>query len=131
MSLRVIAKIAVEKTVYSFDKTFDYLVPMELEAKAEAGKRVLVPFGRGNRKRQGIIMSLYAGSGEKLKEIFSLLDAEPVLSKEMLKTAEYMKEHYFCTLYEAVKTMLPAGINYKLTTLYGAKEESEFSFEKL
>ena len=131
MSLRVIAKIAVEKTVYSFDKTFDYLIPKELEAKAEAGKRVLVPFGRGNRKRQGIIMSLYAGSGEKLKEIFSLLDAEPVLSKEMLKTAEYMKEHYFCTLYEAVKTMLPAGINYKLTTLYGAKDESEFSFEEL
>ena len=69
MSLRVIAKIAVEKTVYSFDKTFDYLIPKELEAKAEAGKRVLVPFGRGNRKRQGIILSLCNDDTKNLKSI--------------------------------------------------------------
>ena len=27
--------------------------------------------------------------------------------------------------------MLPAGINYKVTTMYGAKDENEFSFEEL
>lgn len=27
--------------------------------------------------------------------------------------------------------MLPAGINYKVTTMYGAKDESEFSFDEL
>lgn len=59
---------------------------------------------------------------EKLKSICSVLDDEPVLSKEFLKLAEFMKEHYFCTYYDAVKTMLPAGINYKITTLYGVRE---------
>ena len=36
-----------------------------------------------------------------------------------------MKEHYFCTLYDAVKTMLPAGINYKVTTVYGVERSDE------
>lgn len=40
---------------------------------------------------------------EKLKSICSVLDDEPVLSKELLKLAEFMKEHYFCTYYDAVK----------------------------
>ena len=50
-------------------------------------------------------------SVEKLKSICSVLDDEPVLSKELLKLAEFMKEHYFCTYYDAVKTML---CGYKL-----------------
>lgn len=131
MSLHLKAKIAVEKAAYSFDKAFDYAIPEAFLHKAVAGVRVLVPFGRGNKKRQGIIVSVEEGDCEGLKEIISLLDDEPVLSDEMLKTAAFMKEHCFCTYYDAVKTMLPAGVNYKITTLYGAKDESEFSFEEL
>lgn len=122
MNSDIIAKVAVENTVYSFDKEFSYKVPENLKSSCKAGVRVLVPFGRGNRKRQGIILSFCSGDSEDLKSIISVLDDEPVLSEEMIKTAIFMKEHYFCTLYDAVKTMLPAGINYKMTTVYGAKE---------
>ena len=122
MNSDIIAKVAVENTVYSFDKEFSYKVPENLKSSCKAGVRVLVPFGRGNRKRQGIILSFCSGDSENLKSIISVLDDEPVLSEEMIKTAIFMKEHYFCTLYDAVKTMLPAGINYKMTTVYGAKE---------
>lgn len=131
MSCDLVAKIAVENAAYSFDKPFDYAVPKNLLKKAVAGARVLVPFGRGNRKRQGIIMMLEHTQREGLKYILSVLDDEPVLSEEMLKTAEFMKEHYFCSLYDAVKTMLPAGINYRLTTLYGAKDSESFERENL
>ena len=124
MNSDLIAKVAVENTVYSFDKEFSYKVPENLKSSCKAGVRVLVPFGRGNRKRQGIILSFCSESSGKLKSIISVLDDEPVLSEEMIKTAIFMKEHYFCTLYDAVKTMLPAGINYKMTTVYGAKEIS-------
>ena len=122
MNSDIIAKVAVENTVYSFDKEFSYKVPENLKSSCKAGVRVLIPFGRGNRKRQGIILSFCSGDSENLKSIISVLDDEPVLSEEMIKTAIFMKEHYFCTLYDAVKTMLPAGINYKVTTVYGAKE---------
>lgn len=122
MSFDSVAKVAVENTVFSFDKVFDYAVPKSFSAVCKPGMRVLVPFGRGNRKRQGIIMEMLLSDTENLKSIISVLDDEPVLSYEMLRIAEFMKAHYFCTLYDAVKTILPAGINYRLTTVYGAKE---------
>ena len=137
MNSDLTVKVAVENTTYVFDKLFDYLVPSAFTDFVQVGKRVLIPFGRGNKKKQGIIFELSPVSDdipvEKLKSICSVLDDEPVLSKELLKLAEFMKEHYFCTYYDAVKTMLPAGINYKITTLYGVREgvdEEELSEEQ-
>ena len=135
MSSDLVARIAVENTAYSFDKPFDYLVPQQLSNRCKVGTRVLVPFGRGNKKRQGVVFEVSYSRTDGLKSIISVLDNEPVLSEEMIKTAEFMKEHYFCTLYDAVKTMLPAGINYKVTTVYGANDlpvenTPELSFEE-
>ncbi len=124
MNSDLVAKIAVENAVYLFDKPFDYAVPQNLSERCKKGVRVLVPFGRGNKKRQGIVTDIIYSQTEGLKTILSVLDSEPVLSDEMLKTAQFMKEHYFCTLYEAFKTMLPAGINYRLKTVYGARDIS-------
>lgn len=127
----LVAGIAVENTAYSFDKPFDYSVPDTLASRVAVGIRVVVPFGRGNRKRQGIIISLENSERDNLKSILSVVDDEPVLSEEMLGIAGFMKEHYFCTLYDAVKTMLPAGINYRLTTVYGAKDSQNFDDTEL
>lgn len=122
----LIAQIAVENAVYSFDKPFSYAVPRHLQDVIMVGMRVLIPFGRGNKKRQGIVMSLTEDSFEQnLKSIASLVDNEPVLNNELISLAVFMKEHYFCTLYEAVKTMLPAGVNYHLTTVYGVQSSDE------
>ncbi len=116
----IIAGIAVENTAYSFDRIFDYRVDAPLLGDVAAGKRALVPFGNGNRKRQGMIMYLKEGNGEKLKPLLSVLDKEPVLTKELIKLSRFMKEHYFCSYYDAVRTILPAGISYNITTLYSA-----------
>lgn len=131
MSSEPIARVAVENTVFSFDKEFSYAVPDALRAVCKAGMRVLVPFGRGNRKCQGIITEIVTEETDGLKEILSLTDSEPVLSPDMLKVAFFMKEHYFCTLYDAVKTMLPAGINYRVTTVYGANPLGDEQTESL
>ncbi len=125
MSSDLVARVAVENKAYSFDKPFDYLVPYKLANRCKAGMRVLVPFGRGNKKRQGVILDVLYLQNNGLKSLICLLDDEPVLSEEMIKTAEFISEHCFCTLYEAVKTMLPAGINYKVTSVYGANEISD------
>ena len=126
MSFDIIAKVAVEKAAFSFDREFDYSVPGRLKDDCAAGKRVLVPFGRGNSRRQGIVTEISQGTAaDGVKEIISVLDTEPVLSDKMLGVARFMKEHYFCTLYDAVKTMLPAGINYKVTTVYGVRSVHE------
>ncbi len=133
MSFDFIAKVAVENTSYSFDKEFDYGVPEELLQNAEPGRRVLVPFGRGDRRRQGIITEVTRADSTQgdiqLKPVLAVLDSEPVVSASMLKVARFMKEHCFCTLYDAVKTMLPAGVNYRITTVYGIKAEQSEPLE--
>ncbi len=131
----LIVGVAVENTVYHFDKIFDYILPADFENKAEVGSRVLVPFGRGNKKRQAMIMYIKSLSENddvsKLKEISSLLDNEPVLTKEMVEMVSFMKNHCFCTYYDAVRAMLPAGINYKITTEYSVKKPLSFDLYEL
>ena len=63
MSFNLIAKVAVEKAAFSFDREFDYLVPERLINDCTQGKRVLVPFGRGNSRRQGIVTELVENTG--------------------------------------------------------------------
>ena len=127
----LIAGVAVDNTVYHFDKIFDYVIPDTLASTIQVGCRVLVPFGRGNKKRQAMVMhiadvSQSTSESSKLKEVCSVLDSEPVLTKEMVKMVEFMKEHSFCTYYDAVKAMLPAGINYKITTEYSVIKPVQF-----
>ncbi|MBE6734999.1 MAG: primosomal protein N', partial [Ruminococcaceae bacterium] len=115
-----IAGVAVEGTVYHFDKIFDYAVKSEDAATLQPGCRVNVPFARGNRSRQGMVIYVKSGDNTGLKYITSVLDDEPVLSGEMLSLVDYMHRHYYCTYFEAVKAMLPAGLNYNITTVYSA-----------
>ena len=73
------------------------------------GMRVLVPFGAGNKKSEGVILSLASNSGfKKLKPVISLLDEEPVLGDESIKLALWMSDRFFCTVYDALRAMLPA-----------------------
>ena len=116
----LIAEIAVENTTYSFDRIFDYEIPNDLVNTVKSGCRVTIPFGGGNRLRQGMVMNVKQESKEGLKSIVSVLDSEPVLTEEMLKLVLFMKEHYFCTYYDAVKTMLPTGLNYNVTSTFTA-----------
>ena len=115
------AKVAVENTAYNFDRLFDYAVPVEYSEAAVAGCRVLVPFGRGNQKRQGVIFAICDKTlYDKVKPFSRLLDDTPVLSAEMIKMAEWFRDNYYCTYYEAAKVMLPTGINVRLVTSYRA-----------
>ena len=131
----LIAGVAVENTVYHFDKIFDYIIPVDLADSVCEGKRVLVPFGRGNKKRQGMVVYKKHLSDDAdvsgLKEIVSLLDSTAVLSKEMVELAFFMKAHCFCTYYDAIKAMLPAGINYKITTEYSLVKPVEYELYDL
>ena len=43
-----IAKIAIEAATYAIDKPYSYQVPDGMTVSA--GLRVMVPFGRGNRR---------------------------------------------------------------------------------
>lgn len=113
------AKIAVSAATYWVDRPYDYRIPDALRDKIAPGVRVVVPFGGGNRRTEGIVLSLGAAQpGVRLKNIASVLDAEPVLSPEMIRLAVWLRERYFCTVYDAVHAMLPAGLWYQMEPVY-------------
>ena len=111
----LVAKVAIAKAIYAIDKPYDYLVPKELEETLRPGMRVLVPFGAGNRGSDGMVLALRESDcGAGLKAITAALDQEPVLDGDGLRLALWMRERYFCTVYDSVKAILPAGLYYAL-----------------
>lgn len=111
----LVAKVAVSKAIYAIDKPYDYLVPEALCSKLQPGMRVIVPFGSGSRSCDGLILALQPNSDrQQLKPILAQLDDRPVLDEQGIKLALWMRERYFCTVYDAVKAMLPAGLYFSL-----------------
>ena len=109
-----VAKIAVSAATYWIDKPYSYRIPEKLLNTAVPGCRVYVPFSRGNRISEGIILAIEEEEESvKLKESDSVLDLQPVITQEQIQLAIFMRERFFCTLYDAVKAMLPAGLWFK------------------
>lgn len=109
-----VAKVAVASATYHIDKPYDYRIPEHLSGKLSPGQRVVVPFGRGNRRSEALILSLTADSDRpELKCVDSVLDDMPVLSSDLIKLALWMSDRFFCTVYDAVRAMLPAGMWFK------------------
>lgn len=118
MNEPLLVQVAVENTTYTFDKLFTYSVPPSLCEQAVPGARVTVPFGAGSRERVGVIFSLGGTYDKRIKEITSVLDPQPILSSEMLSLAMWVKDRYFCTIFEAVKLMIPSGLHFRLKNSY-------------
>ena len=116
MEGNTVAKIALQAATYAIDKPYDYQVPLELLDTLRPGMRVIVPFGAGNRRTEGIVLALEGGYPDdpRRKSILTVLDEEPVLDGEALRLALWMRERWFCTVYDAARAMLPAGLYFSL-----------------
>ena len=116
----MVAKIALKAASYAIDRPYDYAVPRELAAGLAPGMRVLVPFGAGNRRTEGLVLALEADepAGLTLKPVLALLDEGPVLDGAAIRLALWMRERWFCTVYDAARAMLPAGLYYALQDLW-------------
>ena len=117
----MIAKIAVSAAPFAIDKAFSYAVPEGM--KPQVGMRVTIPFGRGNRRTEGVILELTEGSEEKLKFIDACLDKEPLLSRRMLQLAAFMRERYFCSFYDCLRAMLPGALWFRRKNSYRLTED--------
>ena len=83
--------VAVDQAAFSYDKPYTYRWPADLPTPS-VGLRVTVPFGNGNRRRQGIVMQVLEGAvGAGYKPVASVVDAEPLLSEEMVALDKKMR----------------------------------------
>lgn len=114
------AKVILSEASYTYDNQYTYKYPDILMGIIRAGMRVLVPFGRGNAKRIGLVMSVYEKPepDEALKPIISLIDDEPLINDELLDIIVWLKEHTFCTYFEAYRTIVPAGYSVVRQSFY-------------
>ncbi len=124
MAETVLAGVAVQNLSYSVDKLYTYVVGPKFADTLQVGCRVMVPFGRGNAWRQGIVLSLHRAeqAEDYMKEIAAVLDQAPLLDVKQLSLAAYLKERTFCTLFDAVRVMFPPGINLKTRVAYALKQ---------
>ena len=111
-----IAKIIVDVPLMQTDQPYSYKVPEEFVDMLEVGMRVHVPFGKGNRLIQGIVLGLETQSDEEvadqdLKEIAEVLDFSPVLTQEQLWLAEELRKSVFSYKISILKAMLPGFLN--------------------
>ena len=120
----MIAKIAVSAAVFAIDKPYDYRVPQGMDL--QPGMRVSIPFGRGNRTCEGIVLALSEGEEGSLKPVAAALDDAPVLDKRGLHLAAFLRERYFCTFYDAIKAVLPAGIWFRERNRYAIVPGAEW-----
>ncbi|WP_148465528.1 primosomal protein N' [Peptoniphilus harei] len=101
------ADIFIENNFQKIDKLYTYIVKDDVQP----GMRVLVNFGKSYRV--GIVLFLhenYSGNHlEKLKEIHSVLDDEPIISQDLIKLGLWMKERYLIGYSKAFSPILPPG----------------------
>ena len=104
----MIAKIAVRAARFSIDKPYSYRFGPDMTLVP--GVRVMVPFGSGNRRTEGVVLSVETGDETNLKGVQQQLDAEPLISESMLRLAAFLRERYFCTFLDALRAMVPAPL---------------------
>ena len=117
----MIAKVAVSAALFAIDKPYSYRIPDGMQLKP--GQRVQLPFGRGNQRTEGVVLSVEEGSEEKLKTIERCLDEEPILTHTQLRLAGFLRERYFCTFYDAIRAILPAGLWFQTKASYALTED--------
>lgn len=114
-----ICAVALDAATYAIDKLYSYRVPNELREQVQIGTRVLVPFGFGNKRAEGVVLAFREDTGEyRLKAIVEALDEQPVLTQEQLKLAAWMRERLYCTYFDCVRAMLPAGLWFRRNEMY-------------
>ena len=117
----MIAKIAVSAANFAIDKPYSYAIPTGMVL--QPGHRVMVPFGRSNRHTEGVVLSVIEESEHGLKMVASYLDDAPVVSARMLQLAAFMRERYFCTFFDCLRVMLPAGLWFQSKDTYALTED--------
>lgn len=130
LTVKHLAAVAVSSTNFGFDKRYKYIIPVEMEGKVAVGARVIVPFGKGNRKCVAVVIRIDDSANEdlsKFKPINSIIDSEPLLSEEMLDLMMWIRNTTLCTYFEAFKVLIPIGLNVDLTQKYALSEDEDLS----
>jgi primosomal protein N' (replication factor Y) (superfamily II helicase) len=90
--------------------TLTYGVPEGLRGGLETGMRVVIPLGR--RLLMGFVIRVHEHAPDfAVKAVQQVLDAEPVITHDVLELCMWISGYYCCSLGEALKAALPQGMD--------------------
>ena len=104
------ADIIIDISHERLDKTFEYIVPPELEDEIHEGVQVVIPFGAGNRAITGYVVGLHDKPQfdiTKLKPIARVVKDSIAIESQLISLAAFLKRNYGSTMNQALKTVIP------------------------
>lgn len=106
----IYADIIVDISHEKLDRSFQYLVPEELEGEIRIGMVAAIPFGNGNCERKGYVIGLSEKpkiSPDKMKSLLRLVSSEETTETRLVSLAAWMSERYGATMAQSLKTVIP------------------------
>ena len=104
------ADVIIDISHERLDKTFQYIVPDEMEEKCQVGVQVVIPFGGGNRAITGYVVGLSDQPSfdvTKLKPLARVISDSIPIESQLIALAAWMKSSYGSTMNQALKTVIP------------------------
>ncbi len=100
------------------EQPLDYLVPDRLVDRAELGRRVRVPLGKGDRLMTGYLVDMVhrPADASRLKPLAQVIDERSLLVASMLRLTRWMADYYLCPWGQVLETVLPAGVRWRAGT---------------
>ncbi len=120
----MLAEVLIEYSVKSLDKTFDYIIPKELETKLKVGHKVLVPFGK--KIVEGFVLKIkdLVESTYEYKEIIKITEEDFCLNEELLDLGKYIQKTTLSTLISAYQIMFPKALKASSKTNINIKTKT-------
>jgi primosomal protein N' (replication factor Y) len=117
-------------------QTFTYRLPLALREDARVGARLLIPFGR--TLTTAYVVALHDAldpalglDDAEIKEAEELLDAEPLLTPEVLEVTRWISDYYAAPWGEVLKAALPAGLNATVEQVVTITQEGRDELARL
>src|SRR5438309_1665088 len=106
--VRLFAEIVFDRPL---DHAYTYGVPEPLREQVAVGKRILAPFGRGDRQTVGFCVGVTAEKPSRdVKNIVRVLDEEALLSDKLLRLTRWLADYYLCGWGQVLNAIVPAGV---------------------
>ena len=104
---------------------FTYALPVSLQQQAQAGCRVIVPFGN-KRSTTGLIVRLHdtppADPDVNVKDVMEVVDEVPCILPSQLSLWQWIADYYVCSIGEVFKAAMPGKVKPLSNSPRGGKD---------
>lgn len=90
---------------------YTYRIPEQWQQSVQVGCRVIVQLGL-RKMYTAIVYALHTNGidSDSIKDIESVLDENPIVTKEQLQLWDWISDYYMCTQGEVMKAAMPSGL---------------------